>query len=253
MINNKGMNSISSLRQVLFDVEAKIMPTEFFPAKSREASDLIISDKSGYAFLMACCLDRGIKTEIIWSIPYEIGSRLGHLDPVRISELSMEELRSLFLSLDNKPRFINDAPRTTYEMTRMVVREYEGQACRIWEGQSVLEIKEVLTSIFGIGPGISNMTILLIEKAFSYRFKDSDRRRMDIKSDVHTKRVLHRLGICPNGSDKDVVTAARELNPECPAEMDGPLWWIGRTFCHPQEPHCQECPVGGYCDKLPEV
>ena len=106
-----------------------------------------------------------------------------------------------------------------------------------------------MMSIYGVGPGIANVTVLLIEKAFSYRFSDIDRARMDIKSDVHTKRVLYRIGVSETEEDKDAINAARRLNLQFPGDLDGPLWWIGRNWCRAKNPHCSTCPVVEVCEK----
>lgn len=240
---------LNKIRDSLLEIAKEILPKEYFSAKTAEAADLIVSDRSGYAFLLACCLDRGTKAEIIWSIPYEIKLRLGHIDPGRISLMRKEELASIIKALDNKPRYINDAPRTVYELTNIVMEECGGQAFRIWDGKRLNDVKRILLSIHGVGPGIANMTVLLIEKAFRYRFDEEDRKRMDIKPDVHAMRVLYRLGLNSICSDTEAVLAARALNPECPGAVDGPLWWIGRNFCHPRKPDCRSCPVDNLCKK----
>ena len=59
--------------KAIFDQE------ELTPAKTPEAVQLI-HDKS-FAFISACCLDRGTKAEIIWTIPYWLYQQVGHYDP----------------------------------------------------------------------------------------------------------------------------------------------------------------------------
>jgi hypothetical protein len=67
------------------------------------------------------------------------------------------------------------------------------------------------------------MGVLLIEKNFRIRFSDLDHTRMDIKPDVHTVRVLYRLGVCDAETIDSAITAARRLNPEFPGGVDAPL------------------------------
>jgi len=97
-----------------------IDPAELIPASNQEAARLVATDP--YAFLMAACLDRGTKAEIIWGIPFEIKKLLGHLDPNRIAKLSLSDLSEVFYKLPFKPRFINAAPRTIRELTTIVVK-----------------------------------------------------------------------------------------------------------------------------------
>jgi endonuclease III len=93
------------------------------------------------------------------------------------------------------------------------------------------------------------MTVLLIESAFSIYFDDLDHRQIDIKPDVHTMRVLYRLGASQAMTDQAAVIAARKLNPEFPGTLDFSLWNIGRTWCRPIAPLCSACGIGSICTK----
>lgn len=242
---NAGQSA--NLRDALLELARSIPAESLFPAKSKEAAGLIISDP--YAFLIACCLDRGIKADIIWSIPYAMKSALGHLNPGKIGSMSLADIQNLLNSLAYRLRYIRDAPFTIRDLTMIVTEECHGLAEKVWEEKSALEVKRTLMSIHGVGPGIANMTVLLIEKAFPYRFKDLDRKRMDIKPDVHTRRVLFRLGLASSSSDIAAVEAARILNPAFPGELDEPLWWVGRNWCRARAPNCFDCPLNSICEK----
>ncbi len=104
-------------------------------------------------------------------------------------------------------------------------------------------------SIHGVGPGISNMGVLLIEKNFGIRFSDLDRTRMDIKPDIHTVLVLYRLGASNSKTNESAIAATRRMNPSFPGEIDGALWDIGRKWCFANNPNCLDCPVSGVCAK----
>ncbi|MFC2065200.1 hypothetical protein ACFLXB_08920 [Chloroflexota bacterium] len=134
-------------------------------------------------------------------------------------------------------------------MTRIVVEECGGDASRIWSGKRAAEVKRTFLSIHGVGPGIANLVVLLIEQAFPIRFNDLDRLRMDIKADVHTKRVLFRLGMSEDEEENAAMEAARQMNPSWPGALDGALWWIGRYYCRPNNPNCSSCPVKTVCIK----
>jgi endonuclease III len=73
---------------------------------------------------------------------------------------------------------------------------------------------------------------------------------MDIKPDMHTCRVLFRLGVARDASTTSAIEGARWLSPEYPGEVDGPLWLIGRRWCRPAVPRCGECLVGEACGKV---
>ena len=79
-----------------------------------------------------------------------------------------------------------------------------GMPPNIWLGKHAADVKRTFMSIHGVGPGISNMGVLLIEKAFGVRFSDLDRSRYGIEPDVHTVLVLYRLGA---SEDKTIDSA----------------------------------------------
>jgi endonuclease III len=233
--------------QALLDCSKSVEAAELFPVMVPEAAEIVVTDP--YAFSIATCLDRGTKADIIWTIPFDIKQKLGHLDPFKIYNFSLEELADLFSSIPHRPRYVNDSPKTVRDLTRIVVEECHGDAAQIWTGKRAAEVKRTFLSIHGVGPGIANMAILLIEKAFPIRFNDLDRPRMDIKPDVHTKRVLYRLGMSQGETEQDAIEATRKMNPDWPGALDGALWWIGRQWCRPINPDCTRCPVNTACVK----
>jgi len=239
------MDNLPEITNAILRVGRSIPSKELFPTVIPEAANLISSNP--YAFTIGVCLDRGTKAEIIWTIPYDIKNDLGDLDPNRIYQFSLSELDDLFNRLPRHPRYINDAPRTLQELSRIVVEECDGNASNIWNGKRAAEVNRTFQSIHGVGPGIANMGVLLIEAAFDIRFDDLDRKRMDIKPDVHTKRVLYRLGVSAAETEEAALDAARILNPKYPGELDGGLWWIGRNWCFASNPDCHNCPMHNSC------
>jgi endonuclease III len=237
----------TAVTQRLLEYSKGIDKEELFPTLEPEASHLI--HVNPYAFTLATCLDRGMATEIIWTIPYYIYQKLSHLDPFKIHAMSVDELQSLFYILTKRPRYITDAPRTVAEITTIIVEEYNGDASQIWEGKRAPEVKRTFDSVYGVGEGIASMAPLLIEKAFDYRFSDDDHKHMDIKADVHTVRVLYRLGMSGEKTTEIAIQATQKLNPGYPGELDAPLWSIGRVWCHPTSPDCTQCIMTDLCPK----
>jgi endonuclease III len=232
----------------LLEFTPTVANSSLFPTVVPEAAPLIETDP--YAFLIAVCLDRGSKAEVIWTIPYDMKVKLGHLDPQLIYKMSLEELAELFLQLPRKPRYVNDAPKTIRDLTRFVVEECDGDASNVWEGRRASDVNRILQSIHGVGSGIANMGVLLIEKAFDKRFHDLDRSRMDIKPDVHTVRVLYRLGASEAQTVDTALATSRLMNPTFPGGLDGGLWEIGRRWCYASNPNCDACPMNRDCAKL---
>lgn len=230
----------------LLSYKPLVSQEELTPALFPEAT-LLIHDNP-FAFLSACCLDRGTKAEVIWTIPYWLSLQVGHYDPLRFRSLNLDEIASLFYALPRKPRYINDAPRTFSDITRLVVDRFAGQAESVWKDRLAMEVKKDLLSVHGVGSGIASMTLVLLESAYDFTFPDHS--RMDIKPDVHTMRVLFRLGAAAAESVEEATAAAQWLNPSFPGLIDGPLWSIGRNWCRPSAPDCPSCPLSDCCEKV---
>ncbi len=239
------MASSEQIAQRLVGLIGTVRRPEQFPALTREASELVATNP--FAFALALGLQRGISAEIVWTIPYDLRKALGHLDPVRIAKMPLEALDRVVRGLPHKPRYVNDAARTVSELSSLVSRRYGGNASRIWAGQMAAEVKATFRGIHGVGPQIANLSVLLLEDRYGIRFPDLDHRTMDIKADLHTRRVLHRLGVAADDSEGSAIAAARRLHPSYPGELDGPLVTIGRTWCHPGRPDCKGCPLAEVC------
>ncbi len=214
----------------LLEFSRNISPSELFPAIIPEASEFAMNDP--YAFTIATCLDRQTPAQVIWTIPYDMKKVLGHLDPNKISEMSIETLADLFSKLPRKPRFVNDAPRTISELTNIVIGECDRDAKNLWKNKRATHVKRTFQRIHGVGEGIANMAVLLIERAGFKQFDAIDHQAMDIKPDVQTVKVLYRLDISESMTEEATVNAAFQLNPEYPSEVDAALWIIGRNWCH---------------------
>jgi endonuclease III len=231
----------------LLDFSSKIQPRELFPVTEKDAAAVV--EENPFAFALAAVLDRGTKSEIIWTIPYDLQRKIGKLTPQFFVDKPIEELELLFRSLPSKPRYITDAPRTVKELSQIVLREYGGNAAKIWAGQTSTHVKSVFRRIYGVGPGIASMIVLLLEKCFKIHFTDLDHRTMDVKPDVHIVRVFQRLGFINVSDSVEALKAARRLNPEYPGALDAPTWVIGKRWCSPFAPQCSVCVVRAVCPK----
>ena len=232
----------------LLEFREKVSAHELVPVLEKEATILIKEDP--FAFLFAGVLDRGTKAEIIWTIPYYIKKQNGVFNPRFFAGASLLDLDTIFHQLPRKPRYINDAPRTVKELSQLVMEEYGGQAQKIWENKDSRTVKATLEGIYGVGPGIASMIVLLLERWYGVYFNDIDHRNMDVKPDVHIIRVFNRLGFITEYKPDAALRIARELNPEYPGALDTPAWKIGRTWCTAFAPDCDQCPMNKVCPKI---
>jgi endonuclease III len=237
-----------SIQRLLLEYSEQIDPHELFPSLENGATNFALNNP--YAFCLATCLDRGTIADIFWTIPYWMFKDLGHLDPHKINLMPLEKIFALVARLPKKPRYIKDAPRTIQEITKIVIDDYAGDASQIWVGKRAFEVRSVFREVYGVGPGIANMAVLLIEKAYGVHFSDVDRKKMDIKPDIHTRRVLFRLGVALVRDNDGAINAARRLNPTFPGGIDGALWLIGRKWCRETSPDCDHCFIQEVCPKV---
>lgn len=233
--------------KILLEFGKTINPQELFPVLQNGAASLI--EDNPFAFALATVLDRGTKAEVIWTIPYYLQKEIGELNPEFFVGKTIDEIEKIFQRLPLKPRYMNDAPRTIKELSEIVVNEFNGDASEIWKNRNSKEVKTTFQRVHGVGPGISSMAVLLLERCFGIQFNDIDHRNMDVKPDIHVIRVFSRLGFISQLNEKEALKAARMLNPKYPGALDAPIWVIGRKWCTPDAPQCVHCPVNEVCPK----
>lgn len=241
--------SIEKIVRRLLEFGKSIPPRVLLETEVPEARELL--ERDHFAFALAAVLDRGAKAEKIWTIPYYLRQALDGLDPRRLAEMTDDELYGILARLPAKPRYITDAPRTIRELSRIVVDEYGGDVKLIWKGRSSSQVYSTFRAIFGVGPGIASMMVLLLERCFGVSFNESDHRNTDVKPDVHVIRVFRRLGLITQVNSLAARDAARRYNPDYPGALDAPTWRIGKTWCHPKEPDCVQCPMDDLCQAKP--
>ena len=218
---------------------------ELVPSQFPEATTYVLGDP--YAFLVACSFDRGMKAELTWSIPYALNKLLSPLTPEKVNALSIDEIKELITKLPIKPRYTNDAPKTLRDLARLVMKEGQGDATKLWSHNSALRFQRLFSQVHGVGPGIAAMTAILLERLWKVEF--TDRAFMDVKPDVHVQRVMFRLGLINEQSESQALMVARELMPICPGDIDSPLWHIGRKWCFASNPRCSDCPMIAVCSQ----
>jgi len=233
----------------LLEVGEKIGGNELLFLNDCAVGDLLKSDP--FAFMLAASIDRGMVAEMAWRLPGKLKSVLGHLDPARMALMAPDQMLEVLKSIDGRPRYLGDAARTLIEVARYVLENCGGNARKLWQKQPATTIKRELRGIYGIGPGIASMVVLLLHKMKEISLGPADLAGTDLKPDVNVRRLFQRLGFCmPDPSERDVLEAARRLNPSYPGQLDGPAWYIGRTWCHAQEPACASCPLADVCPRL---
>ena len=202
-----------------------------------------------HAYVLACLMDRQIKAERAWAIPYRIKTIIGGFDIEDLASITIEDYRNIFNS-NALHRFNDTMAGIFYSAVHDIKENYSGDASRIWSNNpSSAKVVYEFLQFKGSGKKIATMAANILARQFKIPF--SDYYSIDISPDVHILRVMRRTGLVGSEADLDsVIYKARELNPEFPGIIDFSCWEIGRTWCRPSHPNCKECIIQSECKKV---
>ena len=230
--------------QQLFD-----SPRKFVQFTNVPAADSLLNDLTNYphAFVLACVMDRQVKAEKAWLIPYLISEKIGEFSVGRLNSLTEHEINKFMSQPKPLHRFIEQMSGYFHKAVQRIDQEYAGDASRIWNGKpSSAEVVYRFLEFDGVGPKIGSMAANILARDFKIPFEDYF--YIDISVDVHVRRVFARLGLCKKDATvEQVIYKARALYSEFPGIMDWPCWEIGRTWCKPKDPECHKCFMKDIC------
>lgn len=218
--------------------------------KNPEADNLLNNLKEyPHAFVLACIMDRQMKAEKAWLIPYKISKEIGTFKFSKLLSLKLSEIKKIF-KRKNLHRFNEVMAENFYFAIQKIHKDYNDDASNIWKDRpkSATIVKRFL-EFKGVGIKIATMAANILAREFKIPMKDYI--CIDISPDVHVKRVFKRLGfISKDGDNDELIYAARELNPKYPGIFDLSCWHIGRYYCPPKNPDCNNCYLNKYCPKI---
>jgi endonuclease III len=192
-------------------------------------------------------MDRQIRAEKAWAIPFHFAQKLGTFEFPRLAALTPNEVLDLMTTPKPLHRFSQEMSKNFYAAIRLLEEKYNGNASKIWEDKpSSAEVVYRFLKFRGIGPKIATMGANILARHFKVQFKDYF--SIDVSADVHVRRVFSRLGLTnPEDSIEAVIYRAKTLYPEFPGLFDFPTWEIGRTWCRPKVPLCDGCYMKELC------
>lgn len=204
-----------------------------------------------HAYVLACVMDRQIKAERAWMIPYQISQELGDFNMETLLRPSLDDFIELFNRL-RFHRFNSDMAKYLYLAIRKIHNQYDDNASNIWNNNpgSASVVRKFL-QFEGVGIKIATMATNILYRDFKINLRDQ--LCIDISPDVQVKRVFKRLGLIDDDASNDeLIYCARELNPQYPGIFDVSCWDIGRKWCSPNPDNvkCQYCPLVNYCPKF---
>ncbi len=216
-------------------------------------ADDLLNDLSEYphAFVLACVMDRQMKAEKAWMIPYEVSLELKAFDMSTLLSISKDDLTEIFMR-KRLHRFNQTMSEYFYLAVHKIAKKYDKGASKIWRDKpkSATVVRKFL-EFDGVGIKIATMAANILARDFKIEFQDKI--CIDISPDVQVMRVFRRLGfIGDNASIEEVIYRAKELNPEYPGIFDLSAWEIGRNWCRPkiEDRRCSDCYLNSYCPKF---
>ena len=224
-------------------------PYQKFQFTGDADADELLNDLKNYphAFVLACIMDRGMKAEKAWLIPYKIYKEIGDFKLSQLSRLSLDDFKKIFRK-KNLHRYKEKMAEYFYLGLKKIQQEYKGDASNIWKNKpSSSTVVMRFLEFKGVGPKIATMAANILAREFKIPMKDYS--CIDISPDVHVKRVFKRTGLIKMENDDILIYCARELYPKYPGIFDWPAWEIGKNYCHSKKPDCEKCCLNKYCPK----
>ncbi|MBT6338563.1 MAG: iron-sulfur cluster loop [Desulfobacula sp.] len=213
-------------------------------------SDKLMNDfeNTPHAYVLACVMDRQIKAERAWQIPYRISTLIGSFKFSDLQKLSLDKLKEYFNN-NSLHRFNETMAENFYETIQLIHKKYDGDAVNIWKDnpKSATIVRRFL-EFKGIGIKIATMATNILARDFKIPMQDH--LCIDISPDVQVRRVFWRIGFIDKDSNNDeLIYCARELYPGYPGIFDLSAWEIGRNWCRPKNPQCEKCYLNNNCQK----
>ena len=232
--------------QKLFDAPKQLDAVKFTDVPEADAllKDL---EKHPHAFVLACVMDRQIKAERAWVIPYRFSQNLGGFSFDKLKELSLADVTRIMSEPEPLHRFVDTMSKCFHSAIRRISYQYSGDASRIWSGNlSSADAVYRFLEFDGVGPKIATMATNILARDFKIPF--ADHFSIDISADVHIRRVFARLELSvTDASVEQIIYKARSLHPKFPGIMDLPSWEIGRNWCKASNPNCGSCYMNDLC------
>lgn len=200
-----------------------------------------------HAFVLGCIMDRQIKAERAWIIPFLIMKKLGDFSMKTLLKLSENDIKKRMTEPKPLHRFIDEMSKYFFLAIKRIESQYKSDASLIWHDKpSSATVVYRFLEFDGIGPKIATMAANILARQFKVPF--SDNYSIDISADVHVRRVFGRLGLTSKDATVDqVIYRARSLYPEFPGLMDNTAFEIGREWCRPHDPKCTQCDMRDLC------
>jgi endonuclease-3 len=200
------------------------------------------------AFLFGVIFDEGISAERAWAAPYHLRARLGHFDMARLAASDELEVSKAVAGPPALHRYVAKTPRRLINAARRLVEHYNGDAANIWAAESTAtDVKLRLRAFDGIGQKKAAMAVNLLMRDLLVPLKGEA--ATEVAYDIHVRRVFLRSRLAPVDDVYAINLAAKQASPDNPGALDIAAWIIGRKWCRPGKPLCEECRIARVCPR----
>ena len=134
------------------------------PFTGNDEADRLLADDPN-ALLIGFVLDQQVPLQKAFSGPFELCKRIGTLDARKIAAMDPAALEDAFRTRPALHRFPANMARRTQELCVAIVRDYGGDAGRVWrEAVSGRDLEARLLALPGIGEMKAKTLIAIIGK-----------------------------------------------------------------------------------------
>jgi len=127
------------------------------------ADELLNADPN--ALLIGMLLDQQVPMEWAFMGPSTLHQRLGHLDPVRIARVDLDEFVAMCAEKPAIHRFPGSMGKRIHQLCTVLAEQYHGDASRIWaDTSSARTIYERLHELPGYGDEKSKIFVAILAK-----------------------------------------------------------------------------------------
>ena len=134
-----------------------------------EAADRLLADDP-MALLIGFVLDQQVTLQKAFSGPLELRRRIGTLDPAEIAAMETGRLEEAFRTRPGLHRFPGNMARRTQALARAIVRDYDGDAARVWnDATDGRDLQRRLLALPGIGEMKAHTLVAILANRFGVR------------------------------------------------------------------------------------
>jgi uncharacterized HhH-GPD family protein len=142
------------------------VPPDQLPYTGNAEADALVASNP-VALLIGFLLDQQVPLQKAFSGPLELRRRIGTLDPDAIVAMDPERLDAAFRERPALHRFPGNMAKRTRELCEVLVRDYGGDATRIWTGAADGKaLHDRLMALPGIGEMKAGTLVAILGKRF---------------------------------------------------------------------------------------